>query len=270
MPGTRKNLTPIMSNNLNIRLFQADLEWQSPLGNMDKLQSMKQELASVDLLICPEMFTTGFSMAVQSIAEKWPGESLEMMKQIASETGAAIIASLVIEDEGRYFNRLVFVKPDRTVEYYDKRHLFTMGEEHLYYTAGTQRLIVEYKGWRILPLICYDLRFPVWSRNRNEYDLLVYVANWPDSRRNVWLSLLKARALENQAYVAGVNRVGKDAMGLNYSGDSCLFDARGNVISGSNISREESLDAVLDMDELRAFRAKFPVLGDGDDFQLEL
>ncbi len=257
-----------MSSNLKVKVFQADLEWQLHKKNMDKLLSMKSELSDVDLLICPEMYTTGFSMAVQSIAEKWPTESLQSIRKLATETDTAIVASLVIEDCGKYYNRLVFVKPDGSFEQYDKRHLFTMGGEPEHYTPGRKRLIVNYKSWRIIPLICYDLRFPVWSRNCDEYDMAIYVANWPDKRRNSWLSLLKARAIENQAYVVGVNRVGTDGMGLSYSGDSIVFNAKGESVLECPQYKETTAECVLNLEELHTLREKFPVFGDSDDFSI--
>lgn len=257
-----------MSNKLSIRLFQADLVWQAANANLQKLNDKVDSLLDVDLLICPEMFTSGFTMAVQNVAQTWPGESVNALQQLADKSDTAIICSLVICEQGKYFNRLVFIKPNDKLEYYDKRHLFTMGEEHHYYSAGDRQLIVEYKDWKIMPLVCYDLRFPVWSRNVQNYDLLVYVANWPDSRRDVWSTLLKARALENQCFVAGVNRVGKDGMGLNYSGDSVLIDAKGNKLAGCEEYEETFCDLQIDKLEMQAFRKKFPVLQDGDAFKI--
>ncbi|MEA1873531.1 MAG: amidohydrolase [Bacteroidota bacterium] len=257
-----------MSNKLNIRLFQPDLVWQAANSNLQKLNVMADSLLNVDLLICPEMFTTGFTMAVQNVAQSWPGESVNTLQQIADKSDTAIVCSLVVHDQKKYFNRLVFLKPNVKPEYYDKRHLFTMGEEHHYYSAGDKQLLVEYKGWKIMPLICYDLRFPVWSRNIHDYDLLLYVANWPDSRREVWKTLLKARAIENQCFVAGVNRVGKDGMGLNYSGDSVVIDAKGNKIVNCVDYQECYCDVLIDKLELAAFREKFPVLNDKDSFEI--
>ncbi len=263
-----KILIRIMSNKLNIRLFQADLKWQAANANLQKLNDMADDLSGVDLLICPEMFSSGFTMAVQNVAQVWPGESVNALQQLADKSDTAIICSLVIRDRKKYYNRLVFIKPNDECEYYDKRHLFTMGEEHHYYAAGDKRLIVEYKDWKIMPLICYDLRFPVWSRNIHSYDLLLYVANWPDSRRDVWTTLLKARALENQCFVAGVNRVGKDGMGLNYAGDSVLIDAKGNKLATCADYQEAYCDVQIKKSDLAVFREKFPVLNDRDSFKI--
>jgi len=256
-----------MSNKLTIRLFQPDLVWQAANANLKKLNDMSDRLSDIDLLICPEMFTSGFTMAVQNVAQTWPGESVHALQQLADKSDTAIVCSLVICEQEKYYNRLVFFKPNNKPEYYDKRHLFTMGEEHHYYSAGDKQLIVEYKDWKIMPLVCYDLRFPVWSRNVHNYDLLIYVANWPDSRRDVWSTLLKARALENQCFVAGVNRVGKDGMGLNYSGDSVLIDAKGNRLAACADYQEMFCDMQIEKSELVAFRQKFPVLNDKDAFQ---
>jgi len=268
LQSTQKNLILIMSNKLNVRLFQADLKWQAANENIQKLVDMADELSGVDLLICPEMFTSGFTMAVQNVAQVWPGESVNALQQLADKSDTAIICSLGIRDREKYYNRLVFFKPNANPDYYDKRHLFTMGEEHHYYSAGTKQLVLEYKNWNIMPLICYDLRFPVWSRNTHDYDLLIYVANWPDSRRDVWQTLLKARALENQCFVAGVNRVCKDGMGLNYAGDSVLIDAKGHNVASCVDYHETSCDVQIDKSELAAFREKFPVLKDGDSFTI--
>jgi predicted amidohydrolase len=257
-----------MSNKLRIRLFQADLVWQAANANLQKLNDMADSLLDVDLLICPEMFTSGFTMAVQNVAQTWPGESVNALQQLADKSDTAIVCSLVIFEQGKYFNRLVFIKPNDKLEYYDKRHLFTMGEEHHYYAAGNRQLIVEYKDWKIMPLVCYDLRFPVWSRNVHNYDLLLYVANWPDSRRDVWSTLLKARALENQCFVAGVNRVGNDGMGLNYAGDSVMIDAKGNNLANCDDYQETICDVQINKSELHAFREKFPVLNDKDSFEI--
>lgn len=257
-----------MSNRLTIGLFQADLHWQAALKNLEKVAALESQLQTLDLLILPEMFTTGFTMSVQNVAENWPGESVSYLQDLSDKFDTAIICSIVIRDKSNYFNRLVFIKPNSDIQYYDKRHLFTMGEEHKYYSAGQKRVVVEYKSWRFMPLVCYDLRFPVWSRNDLEYDALIYVANWPDSRKDVWKTLLKARALENQAYVFGVNRVGKDEMGLNYAGNTLAFDAKGNGLVDTEEYQESLLIVEVDKESLMQFRTKFPVLDDMDDFEI--
>ena len=257
-----------MSNNLKICNFQADLIWQSPKDNLQKLWDKAEYLKSIDLLVCPEMYTTGFSMNVESIAEVWTGDSVAELQKLSNYSDVAIICSLAVKEGEGFYNRLVFITPNKDVKYYDKRHLFTMGNEHLHYSKGTNQLIVTYKGWRIMPLVCYDLRFPVWSRNTNKYDVLVYVANWPDSRKEVWNTLLKARAIENQSYVIGCNRVGTDANQLNYSGNSAIIDPKGDVIKSTNEYEESHIESVLNYEDLLSFREKFPVLNDGDTFNL--
>jgi len=219
----------------------------------------------VQLAILPEMFTTGFSMQPQRWAEPNHGNTLQWLRRAATEHRIAITGSIIAEENGRYFNRLFFVFPDGSYQQYDKRHLFSMGGEPAHYTAGTQRLTVEYEGWRICPLICYDLRFPVWSRNSGEpYDLLLYVANFPLSRMRVWNTLLPARAIENQCYVAGVNRCGADNGGTAYGGRSQVVDFKGKRMARTAEHAEDTLIAVLSLEELNAFRTKFPVLHDAD------
>ncbi len=257
----------MQNNELNIALYQADLYWEQPEKNIDKLWSHEKSMLNVDLLVCPEMFTTGFSMNVEKMGRPHRSEDFHNIAGFAKKTNTAIVFSMVIYDAGKYFNRLYFIFPDGSSAYYDKKHLFRMGDEHNHYSAGHRQLMVDFRGWRIMPLVCYDLRFPVWSRNTKNYDLLIYVANWPAPRADVWKTLLKARALENQAYVAGVNRVGDDGRNLSYQGDSLLFDAKGNALldAGHN---EGIISAVIDKSSLVEFRKKFPVLNDKDDFRL--
>ena len=195
------------------------------------------------------------------------GQSVNWMQATAVYKNVAILGSLIIEDEGKIYNRAIWVSPDGTIFYYDKKHLFTMGKEHLHYSPGSQKTIIEYKGWRICPLICYDLRFPVWSRNTENYDLLIYVANWPSARHHIWKSLLVARAVENQSYCIGVNRTGNDGNGLNYSGDSVLVDAKGIATFLGELPSVQTFD--LNYEELHTFRKGFPVLNDKDSFVFE-
>ena len=200
-----------MKNELNIIGIQSSIVWEKPEANLEYFDQQISKLPStVDLVILPEMFTTGFSMNPISIAETMEGPTVKWMVITAKIYSMAIVGSVVIKENDQYFNRLFFVHPNGHIETYDKRHLFTLAKENDQYTSGNERLIVLYKGWRICPLICYDLRFPVWSRNTNEYDLLVYVANWPSIRIDAWDTLLKARAIENISYCIGVNRVGED------------------------------------------------------------
>lgn len=250
---------------LNITIVQPNIRWEDRQANLSNYSGMLTPLNSTDLIVMPEMFATGFSMQPEKLKETMDGPSVQWMKKLAGEKDAAVVGSLIIEDNGKVFNRLVWVSPNGKSESYDKRHLFTMGEENQHYSAGIEKLIVEYKGLRFCPLICYDLRFPVWSRNTENYDVLLYVANWPAPRHDVWKTLLQARAIENQAYCIGVNRVGKDGAGLEYRGDSALTDARGNARFLGVKEQVTSFD--ISLEELRKFRKKFPVFKDRDLFQ---
>lgn len=256
---------------LHIALFQADLVWENPTANRTIMDQWFQKVShTTDVVFLPEMFTTGFSMNVSELAETMEGETVLWMKKRSSEHQFALCGSLIIKEEEKYFNRLVFIEPSGEVHFYNKRHLFTMGNEESHFQQGTERLIVLYKGWRICPLICYDVRFPVWSRNRDEYDLLVYSANWPGSRDEVWNTLLKARAIENQSYVVGVNRVGVDGQMIHYSGHSQVVNAKGNSFAATNVDLEGIVEAEISYSELERFRIAFPVLNDADTFNLEL
>ncbi len=257
-----------MTANLRVTLIQADLAWQDPATNRRNLAAHFRGLAGhTDLIVLPEMFTTGFSMATGSLAETMAGATVGWLREEAAAIGCAITGSLIVEEGGRHFNRLVWATPDGNVVHYDKRHLFRMAREQEHYAPGNRRLVVELKGWRLCPLVCYDLRFPVWSRSRGDYDVLLYVANWPSRRRAAWSALLRARAIENVCYVVGVNRVGKDGNGANYSGDSVALDFLGQVLGGDRDGAFVET-AVLDRESLAAFRRDFPVHLDADDFEL--
>lgn len=252
---------------LKITLVQPDIIWEDAAANLQNYSNLLRDASQTGLIVLPEMFTTGFSMHPERLKEGMDGMSVHWMKQLAADKQAVVTGSLIIEDGGKVSNRLLWVYPDGTVAFYDKRHLFTMSGEHLHYTAGKNRLIAEHLGWRFCPLICYDLRFPVWSRNTGNYDVLLYVANWPAARHHVWKSLLIARAIENQAWCIGVNRVGMDGTGLRYAGDSAVVDPRG---SATFLGEQEGIRTVeISYEELHAFRKRFPVLGDRDDFTLE-
>jgi omega-amidase len=265
-----------MKNDLQISLLQLDLRWENPQSNYDLIE---KKIASLpigqDIIILPEMFTTGFTMNT-SVAEEFSPEmtSLQKMREWSEKTNAAISGSISVKEGSDFFNRLFFVRPDGTFEYYDKRHLFRLSDENNYFTKGKDPKVIEWRTWRIKPLICYDLRFPVWSRNyihENEeadYDFLFYVASWPAIRSFPWKSLLTARAIENQVYCAGVNRCGKDGAGFDYNGDSLVFDPLGEII-GNGGSEESVVSVKLSAEELKAFRKKFPVLKDGDSFELK-
>ena len=273
-----------MSEELRITLVQPDLHWEHPSANLEMFDEMIFGAEETDIFILPEMFTTGFTMNAYSLAENNDSQVTDWMKIMAKKKNAVITGSLVTEENGKYYNRLFWVEPTGKIFSYDKRHLFRMAEEDKTYTAGNKRLIVEYKGWRICPLICYDLRFPVWSRNRNlsidenhvqlkpedktAYDLLLYVANWPEARSKPWKTLLEARAMENQCYVAGINRVGEDGKGITYSGDSLVFDFKGETLSNAKAGEVSMIRSSLSLKQLKEFRNKFPAWMDGDGFQI--
>ncbi len=257
------------NDSLHIAFFQTDLIWENRDENLKKFEGLFAELPSVvDLIVLPEMFSTGFSMNVKELSEPMDGETICWMQEQAEKQDAVISGSLMIKDDGKYFNRFVFVRPGGKIEFYDKRHLFSMGEENIHFLPGKVRKIFNLKDFRILPQICYDLRFPVFIRNRNDYDLIINVANWPAPRKNAWQVLLKARAIENQAYVVGVNRVGADANGIRYSGDSAVIDPKGKEMVVGKIKTEEVLVAKLSKSSLERFRSNFPAWQDQDDFQL--
>ena len=253
--------------NLTVSLIQAELAWEDPEANRKAFAERIVELpADTDLIVMPEMFTTGFSMTAARLAEAPGGATQQWMQSIARQRDCALVGSLVTADGDAVFNRMLFVTPD-TCEHYDKRHLFRMAGEHETYAAGDRRVVVSWREWRIKLEVCYDLRFPVFTRNRNDYDLLVNGANWPEKRVAHWRALLKARASENQACVVGVNRVGDDANGHNYSGDSLAFDARGDRLA--DLGHEpESATVTFNGEALLAYRERFPFQIDADEFAL--
>ena len=254
---------------LHIALIQTDLVWENVDANLLHLEKLVTHISSeTELVILPEMFSTGFSMKVEEFAEPMDGKTVSWMKDKSKLLGMVICGSLMIREDGLFYNRFVFVRPTGELEYYDKRHLFSMGEENIHFSSGTERKVFQLKNFRILPQICYDLRFPVFSRNRGDYDLLINSANWPAPRKEVWKTLLKARAIENQAYVAGVNRIGIDANGIRYSGDSLIIDPKGKEMSVGKPSKEEILTARLSKDTLDKFRLNFQALDDADNFEL--
>lgn len=248
---------------LRIALIQANLVWENPAANRAHLEELFKQIVKTDLIILPEMFTTGFSMNAAALAETMQGETMDWLAQQSKRLDAAIIGSIIITENGHFYNRLIFMRPDGHFETYDKRHLFAMANEHLTYTAGTSRLEIMYLGWRICPLICYDLRFPVWSRNTTDYDLLIYIANWPARRNEHWKALLHARAIENQAYTIGVNRVGTDATDLYYTGDTVLYSPNGDKIH--EISDTEAvIQTTIYKKEIEDLRTRLPFLKDRD------
>ncbi|MBK9274863.1 MAG: amidohydrolase [Flavobacteriales bacterium] len=256
---------------LRMTLVQSMLHWEDAAANRamfsDKLAGSK---GTTDLVVLPEMFTTGFSMRSHELAEALNGPTVEWMRTQAAALDAALYGSVIIAEGGHRFNRGLFVKPDGQVTVYDKRHLFRFANETDHYSPGRERVVVEWQGWRLLLQICFDLRFPVFARNRGDYDAILYVANWPEARRYPWSQLLIARAIENQCYVAGVNRVGMDGKGIHYSGDSVVIGPRGAAVAAVEPSQEGLVTAILDRAELEDFRAKFPVALEADAFELRL
>lgn len=257
------------TNNLQVALIQPDIVWKSPRENLLKYSEMLTALDDpVDLIVLPEMFPTGFCTEPEGLAERMDGDTVRWMKRTAESLQCAVAGSLIIRDNRRFFNRLIFIDPFGNLTWYDKRHLFRMGGEEVKFSAGKNRLIVPLKGWRICFQICYDLRFPVWSRNRDNYDVLVYVSNWPAARSDVWHTLLRARAIENQSYVIGVNRTGTDGNGISYIGESMVIHPKGNISGEIKVSEAPVKTVTLSREELRDFRKKFPVWKDRDEFEI--
>ncbi|WP_299118827.1 amidohydrolase [uncultured Tenacibaculum sp.] len=255
------------SNKLKIALIQSDLVWENPTENKNRFQEKIMAISdTIDLIILPEMFTTGFSMTPENIAETMEGNTVNWMLKLAKEKNCAITGSIIITENNNYYNRLLFVHPSGKIDSYDKKHTFTLAGEHEVYTAGKTKNIIDYKGWKICPLICYDLRFPVWARNTENYDLLLYVASWPKPRVEAWDSLLKARAIENMSYTIGVNRVGVDANNYEYNGNSVAYDMLGNCIDKKNNNEEVSIMIELDKKSQLKIRNRFRFLEDQDNF----
>lgn len=254
---------------LKISLVQSSLFWEDRAANLQMFSEILDSITSnPDLIILPEMFATGFTMKPELHSEKESGPSIVWMKKWAVKKQSVITGSLVIEESGKYFNRLFWVRPDGSFKTYDKRHLFSLVGEQNHFEAGKERLIVSLKGFKIMPLICYDLRFPVWSRNDVNYDVLIYVANWPERRSFFWKSLLVARAIENQSFVLGVNRVGKDGNAIYHSGDSVCLGPLGNEIDTCLPGKEQVMDVVITKEELSTIRSKFRFLEDKDEFKV--
>lgn len=255
--------------NLMVALVQQIITPNAPDENLARYASALALMNKpVDLIVLPEVFTTGFCSSARQYAEAVDGRAYQWMQEQAAKFNAVVTGSLVVKEGDTYFNRLVWMRPDGSYVHYDKRHLFRMAGEHTRYAIGTERLLVELNGWRILPLICYDLRFPVWSRNRNDYDMLIYVANWPSARALHWNRLLQARAIENLSYVVGVNRVGMDEAEQHYTGDSSIYGPAGELIATSQ--EPEVATVELFADHLISYRERFPAYLDADKFELYL
>jgi omega-amidase len=259
---------------LSITTIQSDLFWEEKSTN---LRLLEQKIAGIpektEIVVLPEMFSTGFSMQTEQLAETMDGETVNWMKRVSSENGVILTGSIMIEEEGKYFNRLIWMLPNGLYGHYDKRHLFAYGEEDQHYTPGNKRLIASVNGWKINLQVCYDLRFPVWARQQAgeeapEYDVLVYVANWPERRSHAWKTLLCARAIENQCYVVGVNRVGNDGNNIYHSGNSLVIDPVGQVLY--HMADEEDVFTIsLQKEKLDEVRSKFPFWRDADEFRIQ-
>lgn len=259
-----------MTTELKVAVLQTKITWEDAgesLKNYDKAFSRLVE--PVDIVVLPEMFNTGFTMNAAGVAEKMDGKSIEWLKQKSKEIDAAICASLIITENERFYNRFIWAEKGEILSHYDKRHLFRMADEHHTFSPGTKRPAINFMGWRIMPRVCYDLRFPVWSRS-NKFDLQIYVANWPEVRVSAWDKLLRARAIENQCYVVGVNRIGSDGKGIAYNGHSIIIDPRGDALTAENNKDDGWITASLDLESLEDFRKKFPVFMDSDRFNLEV
>ncbi len=249
---------------MKVTILQMNPAWADVEANLRRASDLIRRQEPADLLVLPEMFSTGFAVNPQQLAEPEGGRTQAWMQAMAAERDAALCGSIIVEQDGHYFNRCFFVCPDGTTTTYDKHHLFSYGGEQEHFTPGTFRTVVSFRGWRFLLQVCYDLRFPVFSRNHQDYDAAIYVANWPTSRINAWDTLLRARAIENQCYMVGVNRVGADPDCL-YCGHSTVIDAYGRPMAQAPTDVESAITVPLDLDRLQAFRQKFPVLRDADD-----
>jgi len=260
-----------MQEELKVAIIQSNLVWENPVQNRinftKKIESISDK---VDIILLPEMFTTAFTMNAEVVSETMQGETVKWMVDLADEKQSALVGSLIIKEDNRYYNRLLFVKPNGDILTYNKRHGFSLAGEDKVFTSGKDKLIVDYKGWKICPLICYDLRFPVWARNTEDYDVLVYVANWPKPRINAWDTLLKARAIENMSYSIGVNRVGLDANNYEYPGHTAVYDVLGEKMSSIKNNKEEIEVITLSKFHIQKNRNHLGFLNDKDKFNLEV
>ncbi len=254
--------------NLKVTLVQPDIIWEDKSANLEKYEALLKEANSPDVVVLPEMFNTGFSMNAKELAEKTEGQSVKWLADKAGSIDAAVMASLIVEDEGLFYNRLVWMQPDGHYQTYDKRHLFSMTEEPKHFTPGKRKLILDWRGWKICPMVCFDLRFPVWNRNVEEYDCFIVNANWPQRRSNHWRTLLQARAIENQVFCVGVNRVGKDGNEVYFCGDSMVVDPLGEPRVHLK-HNEQVINVEMDYEEITKTRRYMPFLRERDHFELQ-
>jgi len=258
-----------MSDKLRLSLIQPEILWESIELNLSHFTELLTRVdPATEVVILPEMFSTGFTMQALKMAEGFEGKTFNWMREMAAQFNYALTGSFIFTENTNVFNRLVWMNPSGEYYTYDKRHLFSMGGEKDHYSCGNSRILINYKNWKILPLICYDLRFPVWSRNSDGYDILLYVANWPAVRSYAWNCLLRARAIENQSYVVAVNRIGKDGEGVEYIGESMILDPKGFPMNEVIEKKEMIIFKIIDLQELKDFRKKFPVSADADKFML--
>lgn len=257
-----------MQEVLKVALVQTHLIWENATAGRAHFENILFETEAADIYILPEMFATGFSMNAQTLAETIDGETVKWMQEMAVELEAAVCGSLIITENGRYYNRFIFVTPEAKIYTYNKRHTFTLAGEDTIFTEGQERVIIPFKGWNILPQVCYDLRFPVWARNTGDYDLMIYVANWPVMRIEAWNALLKARAIENMSYCIGVNRTGTDGNNIPYNGNSTAYDALGNVLVYP-LEMDAVYYTTLSKTDLITQRTKFKFLDDADSFTVQ-
>jgi len=256
---------------MKITIVQPETIWEDKLVNIKNIEQMiHNQSGKTDIVVLPEMFTTGFTLNAEKLAEVSEGETFNWMTNLSVRGNFSVCGSFIIRSANKFYNHFAFVTPQKEYFSYDKRHLFSIGGENEIYTTGKNRLTFIYNSFRFLPLICYDLRFPVWSRNRGDYDVLICVASWPDIRRHAWNSLLKARAIENQCYVVGVNCTGTDNEGFRYAGDSVVIDPLGKILGQVNEYEKGSATVEISLSELQNFREKFPVWKDSDDFSLNI
>jgi omega-amidase len=258
-----------MKNSLNITLIQTSLFWENVEKNLSHFEKLISEISDTDIILLPEMFNTGFSPKSNYLAEIMQGETVTWMKEISKTKGCAIAGTLMVKEDEKVLNRLVWVSKNGTIYTYDKHHLFSLIKEERYISKGEGRLIVTEQGWKICPLICYDLRFPVFSRNNVDYDLLIYLANWPIKRIEAWDTLLKARSIENQCYTIGVNIVGEDGNGIPFNGHSKVFDAFGKELLSATENKEDFFQIEISLDDLKLKRRQINFLQDRDNFTLQ-
>jgi omega-amidase len=258
-----------MDTSMQVSIIQPSTIWEDKAANFEKIEGLiGSSVLKTDLVVLPEMFSTGFTLNADTLAEDKNGRTYNWMKRLAGNGSFAVCGSMITSSDSKFYNHFQFVTPGNEDFTYYKRHLFGMAGENKIFSKGNSRIVFNYKGFRFLPIICYDLRFPVWIRNRGDYDVLICVSNWPDIRREAWNSLLKARAIENQCYVVGVNRVGKDKEGLSYAGESVIIDPLGKILCDLNLYEEGVATADISLTVLQSFREKFPVWRDADDFSI--